>query len=58
MRLGVRRYVSNHNGSQDTGVWLQLELAGLAGVGSASDTSLTEEIRGYTPQLPQKITGR
>ena len=34
---------------QDTGVWLQLELAGLASVGSASDASLTEVIRGYAP---------
>jgi LPS-assembly protein len=49
LRLGARRYVSSFTGAQDTGVWLQLELAGLAGVGSASDTSLTEEIRGYTP---------
>ncbi|HEY0768187.1 MAG TPA: LPS assembly protein LptD [Steroidobacteraceae bacterium] len=49
VRLGARRYVSNHSGSQDTGVWLQLELAGLASVGSASDASLVEAIRGYTP---------
>jgi lipopolysaccharide assembly outer membrane protein LptD (OstA) len=49
LRLGARRYVSSFNGSQDTGIWLQLELAGLAGVGSASDTALSEEIRGYTP---------
>jgi LPS-assembly protein len=49
LRLGARRYVSSFNGSQDTGIWLQLELAGLAGVGSASDTSLSEEIRGYSP---------
>ena len=49
LRLGARRYVSSFTGSRDTGIWLQLELAGLAGVGSASDTSLTEEIRGYTP---------
>jgi LPS-assembly protein len=49
LRLGARRYVSSFSGSQDTGIWLQLELTGLAGVGSASDTSLTEEIRGYTP---------
>jgi LPS-assembly protein len=49
LRLGARRYLSSFNGSQDTGIWLQLELAGLAGVGSASDTSLSEEIRGYTP---------
>jgi LPS-assembly protein len=49
MRLGARRFVSSHDGSQDTGIWLQLELAGLAGVGSASDGFLTEEIRGYMP---------
>jgi len=48
LRLGARRYVSSFTGSRDTGIWLQLELAGLAGVGSASDTSLSEEIRGYT----------
>jgi LPS-assembly protein len=49
LRLGARRYVSSFSGSQDTGIWLQLELAGLAGVGSASDASVSEEIRGYTP---------
>jgi len=51
VRLGARRYVNSHdpNASQTTGVWLQLELTGLAGVGSASDAFLREEIRGYTP---------
>jgi LPS-assembly protein len=49
LRLGVRRFVNNRDGSQETGIWLQLELAGLAGVGSASDAFLTEEIRGYRP---------
>jgi len=51
VRLGARRYVNSHDSSrpQETGVWLQLELAGLASVGSASDASLTETIRGYTP---------
>jgi LPS-assembly protein len=49
VRLGVRRYVSSHTGSQDTGIWLQLELTGLASVGSASDASLGQEIRGYLP---------
>jgi hypothetical protein len=39
--------VNNHDGSQSTGIWLQLELTGLASVGSASDAFLTEEIRGY-----------
>jgi LPS-assembly protein len=56
-RFGARRYVNSHdpNASQKTGVWLQLELAGLAGVGSASDTFLTEEIRGYTPATAPTI---
>ena len=36
-------------GPQDLGAWLQLELMGLASVGSASDTFLRDEIRGYTP---------
>ena len=49
IRLGVRRYVNSHTGSQDTGIWLQLELTGLASVGSASDASLGQEIRGYLP---------
>jgi LPS-assembly protein len=51
VRLGARRYVNSHDSSrpQETGIWLQLELAGLASVGSASDVSLTETIRGYTP---------
>ena len=35
-------------GPQDTSIWLELELTGLASVGSASDTFLTNEIRGYT----------
>ena len=41
--------MNNHDGRQDTAIWLQLELAGLASVGSASDAFLTEEIRGYRP---------
>ena len=56
LRLGARRYVgarpttsSTRTGPQDTGIWLQLELTGLASVGSASDASLIEAIPGYTP---------
>ena len=51
VRLGARRYVNSHDpiAGPTTGVWLQLELAGLAGVGSAADSFLREEIRGYTP---------
>jgi LPS-assembly protein len=57
VRFGARRYISRRPltpqsteaGPQDTAVWLQLELNGLASVGSASDTFLIDEIRGYTP---------
>jgi len=56
VRLGARRYIgarpltsTARMGPQDTGLWLQLELTGLAGVGSASDSSLVEYIPGYTP---------
>jgi LPS-assembly protein len=56
LRLGARRYVgarptvsTARTGPQDTGIWLQLELTGLASVGSASDRSLEEAIPGYTP---------
>jgi LPS-assembly protein len=50
VRFGGRRFVSTHSGSESTGVWLQLELTGLASVGSASDAFLTEAIRGYAPE--------
>jgi LPS-assembly protein len=58
VRLGARRFVNSHDptASQETGVWLQLELAGLASVGSASDASLSEAIRGYTP--PEAIASK
>ncbi|MDE2050453.1 MAG: LPS assembly protein LptD, partial [Gammaproteobacteria bacterium] len=56
LRLGARRYVgarpttgTARTGPQDTGIWMQLELTGLASVGSASDASLVEAIPGYTP---------
>ncbi len=57
IRFGARRYISRRPptpqstevGLQDTAAWLQLELTGLASVGSASDTFLIDEIRGYTP---------
>jgi LPS-assembly protein len=57
VRFGARRYISRRPltaettevGPQDTALWLQLELTGLASVGSASDTFLTDEIRGYAP---------
>jgi LPS-assembly protein len=49
-RLGGRSFVSNRTGAEDTGIYLQLELTGLASVGSESDSFLSESIRGYTPE--------
>jgi LPS-assembly protein len=49
VRLGGRSFVSNRTGATDTGVYLQLELTGLASVGSESDSFLTTAIRGYEP---------
>src|SRR6185369_13289975 len=46
MRLVGRKFVSTRTGQQDTGIYLQLELTGLASVGSA-DAFLTGAIRGY-----------
>lgn len=62
VRLGGRSFVSNRTGSTDTGVYLQLELTGLASVGSESDSFLTTAIRGYEPaenpiRQPQPLPG-
>jgi LPS-assembly protein len=55
-RIGARRFVGARptgtgarTGTQDTGIYLQLELTGLASVGSAPDAFLREAIPGYTP---------
>jgi LPS-assembly protein len=53
LRLVGRRFLSNPTGQQSTGVYIQLELTGLASVGSAADALLTEAIPGYKP--PQII---
>jgi LPS-assembly protein len=63
VRMLARRYVSTRppigtsstTGQQDTGFFLQLELTGLASVGSAADTFLTESIRGYTRPQEQGL---
>jgi LPS-assembly protein len=49
VRVGGRSFISSRTGSSDTGVYLQLELTGLASVGSESDSFLTTAIRGYVP---------
>jgi LPS-assembly protein len=55
IRLGGRSFI-NRDRTQDTGVYLQLELTGLASVGSESDSFLTEAIPGFTPvdSAPQR----
>ena len=47
LRAGGRRFVSSRTGQQDVGLYLQLELTGLASVGSAADAFLAGAIRGY-----------
>lgn len=51
-RLVGRKFVSSRTGEQDTGIYLQLELTGLASVGSAADAFLTGAIRGYERPQP------
>ena len=48
LRLVGRRFVSTRTGERDTGVYLQLELNGLASVGSSADAFLEQAIRGYS----------
>ncbi len=47
MRFVGRKFVSTRTGQQDTGFYLQLELTGLASVGSAADAFFAGAIRGY-----------
>jgi LPS-assembly protein len=47
-RLVGRRYLSGRTGERDSGIYLQLELIGLASVGSGADAFLEEAIRGYS----------
>jgi LPS-assembly protein len=50
VRAGVRSFVSTRTGASDIGEYLQLELTGLASVGSESDKFLTTAIPGYVPE--------
>jgi LPS-assembly protein len=49
LRILARRSLSNSTGRQDTGIFVQLELNGLASVGSEAGTFLGTAIRGYSP---------
>jgi LPS-assembly protein len=48
VRAVARRSVSNRDGKSETGVYLQLELNGLASVGTSADAFLERTIRGYS----------
>lgn len=49
VRMVGRRYLSNFEGDYNTGVFLQFELKGLAGIGRQTATFLERNIRGYEP---------
>jgi LPS-assembly protein len=53
LRAVGRKFVSSRTGDEDTGIYLQLELTGLASVGSAADAFLAGAIRGY--ERPETI---
>ena len=48
MRLVARRFVSSRTGERDTGIYFQLELNGLASVGTPADAFLDRAIQGYS----------
>ena len=48
VRAVARRFVSSRTGERDTGLYLQLELNGLASVGVPADAFLENAIRGYS----------
>jgi LPS-assembly protein len=57
LRFVARRFVSSRDGSQETGIYLQLELNGMASVGTPADAFLERSIRGYSPEtLARKKT--
>jgi LPS-assembly protein len=50
IRAVLRRFISNSEGTQETGFQVQLELNGLASVGSDASAFLSRTIRGYSPE--------
>jgi len=58
LRAVARRSVSNRDGSSETSVYVQLELNGLASVGTSADAFLERTIRGYSREtaLSEKAT--
>lgn len=51
LRAVARRYLSNLDGDFSTGIFLELELKGLAGLGMDAVGFLEESIRGYEPEF-------
>lgn len=49
VRAVARRFLSSFEGDYNTGVFLQFELKGLAGIGRQTATFLERNIRGYEP---------
>jgi LPS-assembly protein len=52
IRAVARRFISSRDGTQETGFQVQLELTGLANVGTRTDAFLERAIRGYSPETP------
>jgi LPS-assembly protein len=52
VRAVARRFVSSRDGDKETGFQIQLELNGLASVGTDVLAFLERSIRGYSPEIP------
>jgi LPS-assembly protein len=50
LRFVARHFISSRDGNRDTEYQLQLELNGLASVGTPADAFLEHAIRGYSPE--------
>ena len=46
-RTVARRFLTDVNGDYNTGIFFQIELKGLAGIGQSTEDFLSENIRGY-----------
>ncbi|HEX6636540.1 MAG TPA: LPS assembly protein LptD [Steroidobacteraceae bacterium] len=54
VRAVARRFISNSQGTQETGFQLQLELIGMASVGNDANAFLERSIRGYSPEISRR----
>jgi LPS-assembly protein len=50
LRAVARRFISSRDGERETAFFVQLELNGLASVGTPADAFLERSIRGYSPE--------